>query len=116
MTVYRDLTSAEWAAEKAYYAQLEAAVRGLPDEFFPPPEYEWSYTPSRVQELGKGKQIGKTKFAEWNAGKIDRLGDWQCGYCAYAQAGCLARQRPELAYQLYDLSNLPEDVEVTIGV
>jgi hypothetical protein len=115
MTVRRDLTKDEWAAEKRYYEKLENAVRMLPDSYFPPPEYEWSYSNDRVRELGTAKVIGKTKFADWNAGKITRLGDWQCDYCPFAMSGCVAKQRPDLAYQLYDISNLPEDVEVTIS-
>lgn len=115
MTVRRELTSEQWNDEKVYYEQLENAVRALPDSYFPEPEFDWTYTPERVQELGKAKVIGKTKFAEWNAGKINRLGDWQCAYCSFAATGCIAKQRPDMAYQLYDISNLSDDVEVTIG-
>ena len=115
MTVRRELTKQEWADEKAYYQQLENAVRALPDEYFPPPEYEWAYSPERIKKLGAAKAIAKTKLKDWNDGKISRLGDWNCSFCPFAATGCVSRQRPDLAYQLYDISNLPENVEVTIG-
>jgi hypothetical protein len=115
MTVYRDLTKQEWATEKAYLEQLEETVRTLHDEYFPPPEYEYSYSADRIKRMGAAKLIGKTKLKEWNDGKINRLGDWQCSYCPFAATGCVARQRPDLAYQLYDISNLPDNVEVQIG-
>ncbi|MGD0904935.1 MAG: hypothetical protein ABR924_18585 [Terracidiphilus sp.] len=115
MTVYRDLTKQEWTTEKAYLEQLEETVRTLHDEYFPPPEYEYSYSADRIKRMGAAKLIGKTKLKEWNDGKINRLGDWQCSYCPFAATGCVARQRPDLAYQLYDISNLPDNVEVQIG-
>lgn len=111
----RHLSGAEWADEKNYLEQLEIAVRALPEEFFPRPEYEWSYSPERVEELFKGAVIGKTKHKEYKDGKINRLGDWQCSYCPFAATGCIAKQRPELAYQVYDFANLSESTEVTIG-
>jgi hypothetical protein len=115
MTVHRELSRDEWAAETAYYERLERTVRQLPEAYFPGPEFEYAYTPERIRELGEAKVIGKTKFKEWQDGKIARLGDWQCSYCPFAATGCVAKQRPDLAYQLYDISNLPEDVEVVLG-
>jgi hypothetical protein len=114
-TIKRELTKDEWAAEKAYFVKLENEVRALPESFFPKPEYEYAYTPERIRELGDGKQIGKTKYDDWKKGKITRLGDWQCSYCPFASTGCVAKQRPDLAYQLYDIANLPDELEVSFG-
>jgi hypothetical protein len=111
----RGLTKQEYAIERSYLDQLEAEVRALPEEFFPRPEYEWSYSPERVEDLFKGGAIGKTKHKEYKDGKINRLGDWQCAYCPYAATGCIAKQRPDLSYQVYDFANLPENVAVSIG-
>jgi len=115
----RTLTPEQQAAEDKYYELLEHAVRALPEEFFPPPEYEWSYSPERINELGAAGIIGKTKLADYKAkakkGTLVRLGDWQCGYCPYAKMGCIAKQHPGLAYQAYDFSNLDDDTEVTLG-
>lgn len=111
----RQLTLAERANEKNYFDLLEAEVRNLPDSFMPPPEYEWSYSPERIEELFKAGLIPKTRYKDYKAGKMKRLGDWQCGYCSYAATGCIGRQRPDLAYQAYDFADLPEESEVTIG-
>ena len=115
MTVSRDLSGLEWQMEKEYYQQLEQTVRELPEDYFPKPEYEFAYSSERIKKLGAAKIIGKTKMKEWTDGKISRLGDWQCRFCPFAATGCVARQRPDLAYQLYDISNLPDNVEVQIG-
>jgi hypothetical protein len=115
MTVRRPLSKAEWAAEAKYLEQLENTVRSLPEEYFPLAEYEWAYPTDRIKELGDAKILSKTKYDEWKKGKVQRLGDWQCAYCPFAASGCVAKQRPDMAYQLYDISNLPEDMEVQIG-
>jgi hypothetical protein len=120
-TEERSITPEDQAAEDKYYKLLEDGVRALPEEFFPPPEYEFSYSPERVDELGAVGLIGKTKLAEYKAkakkGTPIRLGDWQCNplYCPYARAGCIARQKPGLAYQAYDFANLDDDSEVKLG-
>jgi hypothetical protein len=111
----RQLSSKEWAIEKEYFERLEAEVRGLPESFFPPPEYEWSYSPGRIEELFAAKQLSKNMYTKFKKGEVTRLGDWQCGWCPYAATGCIQKQRPDLAYQVYDFANLPESAEVTIG-
>jgi len=81
-TETRSITVEDQAAEDKYYQLLEDEVRNLPDSFMPPPEYEWSYSPERVEELGKAGIIGKTKLADYKAktkkGTPVLLGDWQC--------------------------------------
>jgi hypothetical protein len=114
-TESRELTKEQLEAEKVYYDLLEKEVRALPEEFFPKPEYEWSYSPKRVEELFAASLIPKTKYGEYKKGKIVRLGDWQCAYCVYAKMGCIAKQRPDLAFLSYDLANISEDSEVSIG-
>jgi hypothetical protein len=114
-TELRDLSKEEWALEKRYYELLEAEVRALPESFFPRPEYEWSYSPERIEDLFAAKQIPKGKYKDYKDGKINRLGDWQCGWCPFAATGCISKQRPDLVYQVFDFANLPEDIEVTLG-
>jgi hypothetical protein len=114
-TENRNLSKEERAAEKTYLDKLENEVRSLPESFFPPPEYEWSYSPTRVEELFAVKQIPKGKYKEYKDGKLQKLGDWQCSYCSYLKKGCLAAQKPSLAYMAYDFANLDENLEVQIG-
>jgi hypothetical protein len=73
------LTKEQKAEEAAYFTQLEEMVRSLPPaEFFPKPEYEWSYSPERIEQLFEAKAIGKTKYTAYKKDKIKRIGDWQC--------------------------------------
>ena len=75
----RILTKAQRTSEEAYLRQLEEAVRALPpDPFFPKPEYEWSYSPERIDQLFEAKAIGKTKYTKYKKDQIQRIGDWQC--------------------------------------
>jgi hypothetical protein len=75
----RTLTAIQRTTEATYFKQLEQTVRDLaPDQFFPPPEYEWSYTPERIETLFAAKAIGKTKYTAYKKDKIQRIGDWQC--------------------------------------
>jgi hypothetical protein len=106
----------EQAAELAYLKHLENEVRALPNDYWPPAEYEWSYSPERIKLLHEHKEIGKTKFADYNKNKIQRIGDWQCSYCSVA-GHCLKVSRPELEYTLIDLQSLLLDpaAEVTFG-
>jgi hypothetical protein len=113
-TTTRELSKEEWSAEKSYYDQLEAEVRSLPEEFFPAPEYEWSYSKDRVEELYKAKSLSKKAYENFTK-TGERVGDWHCSFCPYAKMGCVAKQRPELNYIAYDFANIPEDLEVSIG-
>jgi len=118
-TEERKLTPEEKVAEDKYYKLLEDEVRSLPEEFFPPPEYEWSYSPERINELAAAGVISKTKMKAYQAktkkGEPVRLGDWQCSYCQYAKMGCIAKQKPDLAYLQYDFSQLGDDDDVKLG-
>lgn len=112
----RVLTEAQKQAEAAYLDQLEAMVRSLPvEEFFPRPEYEWSYTPERIEVLRQAEQIGKTKYNDYKKGKVQRIGDWQCAYCSYRDH-CLKRQKPELGYQIDDLMALLTDDSTEVDI
>jgi hypothetical protein len=111
----------ELKAELEYYTKLEKEVRGLPAEFWPPAEYEWSYSPEKIEQMFTAGEISKTKYNNYklpktskSKAKLTRIGDFQCSYCAF-QGLCLPQQKPEMAYQIFDLSNLEEGVEVEIG-
>jgi hypothetical protein len=108
------LTGEQRDLESAYFAQLEEEVRNLPVEFMPPCEYEWSYSPDRIELLRQHEAIGKTKYNEYKKGKLERLGDWQCAWCSYLHT-CLKLRRPDLVYQIEDLTQVPEDAEVSFG-
>lgn len=115
------LSKEELGAEMDYLGKLEKEVRGLPSSFWPPAEYEWSYSPEKIDQMFAAGEISKTKYGNYklpptskSKARITRIGDFQCNYCPF-QGMCLPEQRPELAYQIFDLSNLEEDVEVEIG-
>jgi hypothetical protein len=113
---YAELTALESAEQKQYLAKLEETVRDLPEEFFPVPEYSFVYSDQRMEELGEAGEIGKVKYGKWKKGTLEEpMGDWQCRFCDYLEAGCLQRQRPDLVHLLYDIKNIPEDAEISIG-
>ena len=109
-------TREDLIAESNYLTLLEDEVRLLPSSFWPPAEYEWSYSPVRVELLFEHGAIGKTKYNDYKKDKIKRLGDWQCSYCSVA-GHCLKEARPELQYLITDLQGLLSDTsaEVEIG-
>lgn len=109
-------TSEQKVAEAAYLCLLEEEVRLLPPEFMPPAEYEWSYSPERIELLRQHEVIGKTKYEKYKKGTLNHLGDWQCSYCPIA-GHCLKLERPEMMYAITDLQALLEDMttEVEIG-
>jgi hypothetical protein len=125
------MSSWEEQEVKEYLGALEAQVRSLPDSFLPPAEYEWSYRAPRIEQLYKIGEIGKTKYNDWKVtqtGKptlnkdgskskrkakiVPHIGDWQCRYCSYKNI-CIPKQRPDLAYQVYDLQNIAETTDET---
>jgi len=110
------LTSKQRDQEAAYFKQLEAEIRNLsPNEFYPKPEYEWSYSPERIEQLFAAGALGKTKYGKYKKDQIKRIGDWQCAYCSY-QAHCLKRQRPDLQYQVDDLLALLSDKDAEVEI
>lgn len=121
MTDVRQLTKEQKAAEYKYMDVLEEEVRKLPNKFWPPAEYEWSYSPDKIDQMFAAGAIGKTKYNNYklpktskNKQKLTRIGDFHCDYCQFAGL-CLSTQRPDLGYQMFDLANLDEDVEVEIA-
>jgi hypothetical protein len=113
---YMEITKEEAEEQKKYLALLEQEVRDLPESFFPPPEYNFVYSNDRMEELGEAGLIGKVKYGQWKKGTLkEPMGDWQCGFCDYLAAGCLQVQRPDLVHLVYDLNNIPDDAEVTVG-
>jgi hypothetical protein len=105
-------TPEELTAERNYLKLLEEEVRLLPPSFWPPAEYEWSYSPERVEQLFQGGQIGKTKYGDYKKDKIKRLGDWQCSYCSTA-GHCLKERQPELQFLVSDLlADMSAEVEI----
>jgi hypothetical protein len=103
-------TAEELASESAYLKLLEEEVRLLPMSYWPPAEFEWSYSPERIETLFQGGAIGKTKHAAYlkdKTGKM-RIGDWQCNYCSVA-GHCLKQQRPDMLYAIEDVQALLAD-------
>jgi len=107
-----ELNDTEKAANAAYLELLAAEVRLLPDSFLPPAEYEWAYSPTKVETLAASGEIGKTRYQDWKKKKLgkDRIGDWQCLYCAYKSI-CVPKQNPNWGYQLYDISQMDIETE-----
>jgi hypothetical protein len=126
-----EMTEQEELEVKQYLGALEAQVRSLPDTYLPPAEYEFSYSPQKIEQLYKIGELGKTKYNDWKSttsGKptlnkdgskskrkakaVPRIGSYNCGYCPY-RTTCIPKQNPELAYIAYDAQNLEtENTEV----
>lgn len=98
------LTDEQKEAEKAYLIRLEQQTASLPQEFWPPAEYQWAYTPDKIELLNQRGLLGKKKYDDWKKRKkgADRIGDWQCLYCPFKRM-CVPQQNPAWAYQLYDM-------------
>lgn len=94
--------------EEVYLKSLEIEVRNLPDTYWPPAEYEWSYSPEKVERLYSIGEIAKTKYADWKKkrpGK-DRIGDFHCSYCNYKRL-CIPKQgNGAFAGYSFDIDNL----------
>jgi hypothetical protein len=121
MTDGPQLTKEERAAEKQYLDALDKEVRNLPASFWPPAEYEYSYSPEKIEQMRAAGEISKSKYENYklpktskSKAKLTRIGDFHCDYCPH-QSLCLPQQQPQLAYQMFDISNLDENVEVEIG-
>lgn len=50
----------------------------------PPPDYQHTYSDSKVIKLYDAGLISKTKYENWTKNKDKYpIGDWQCSYCGY---------------------------------
>jgi hypothetical protein len=91
-------------ADMSYWDLVFQNVRALPSNFWPPAEYEWKYSPEKIQTLGEAGIIGKTKYMAWQKrlkGKT-HLGAWQCAHCPF-KAKCISVEYPEMRHQVADL-------------
>lgn len=105
------LSEEEKKAEYDYLVRLERETVSLPVEFWPPAEFEWSYTPDKIELLFQRGLLGKKRYDDWKKKKkgADRIGDWQCLYCPFKKI-CVPKQNPGWAYQLYDMDDmLPQE-------
>ncbi len=100
-------TDEEKKAEQDYLVRLERETAALPVQFWPPAEYQYQYSPDKIELLNQRQLIGKTRYNAWKAKKkgADRIGDWQCLYCPFKKM-CVPLQRPNLAYQIYDMDEM----------
>lgn len=98
------------AAAAKYLKSLEIETQALPEQFWPPAEYQWAYPADKIETLRNKGVIGKTRYDAYKAKKPgkDRIGDWQCLYCNFKKI-CVPKQNPNWAYQLYDIENATED-------
>jgi hypothetical protein len=104
------LPTANAKAEKAYWDQVFEGVRALPPNFWPPAEYEWQYSPDKIQLLGEAGILGKTRYRDWQKrvkGKT-HIGAWNCAYCPY-KAKCIAVEYPDKQHLVADLMSLEEE-------
>jgi hypothetical protein len=101
----RDLTPEERKAEATYLDQVAKETWSLGDEFLPPAEYEWAYTPEKIEKLIQISAISKKSYTDYKK-KGTKIGDWQCLYCAHKQF-CVPKQNPNWTYQVYDLDQVP---------
>lgn len=105
------LTDEQKKAEYDYLDRLERETASLPVEFWPPAEYQWAYSPDKIELLFQRGLLGKKRYDDWKKKKkgFDRIGDWQCLYCPFKKM-CVPHQNPAWAYQLYDMdAMLPQE-------
>lgn len=106
------LSDEEKKTEQDYLVRLERETAALPVEFWPPAEYQWAYSPDKIEHLFQRDLIGAKKYNDWKKKKAgsDRIGDWQCLYCPFKKM-CVPHQNPNWAYQLYDMDDeIPQEV------
>jgi hypothetical protein len=101
----RQLTDGEKKAEQEYLKQLEDEVLKLPDSYWPPAEFEWAYSQSKIERLfaAGSPRVPKTKYGKLQKKQIERIGDWECLYCKFKNA-CVPKQNPNWSYMLYDIA------------
>jgi hypothetical protein len=100
-------TEEQKQAENEFLMAMEREVKLLPNSFWPPADYQWSYSPEKIEKLFIAGKIGKLRYNDWKKKKEgkDRIGDWQCLYCPFKKA-CVPLQNPNWSYQLYHISDL----------
>lgn len=107
-----ELTEEQKKAEYVYLEKIERETAALPVQFWPPAEYQWAYSPEKIELLRTRDLIGKKRYEDWKKkrpGK-DRIGDWTCLYCPFKKM-CVPHQNPNWAYQLYDMDDeLPQEL------
>ena len=94
-------------ADQEYLQKLDREVKLLPDSYWPPAEYEWSYSPEKVEKLYSIGEIGKIKYQDYKKRKPgkDRIGSFHCGYCSYKRV-CVPKQGSGAYGQMFDLNHL----------
>jgi len=109
-------TDAHYYEVKKYWEALGLEMRSLPLEFMPPAEYEWNYSPEKIEALYERGFLGKTKYKEWktvSSGKnrksreVPVLGDWHCNFCNYRKR-CIGLQDPAYANLASDLISIDD--------
>jgi hypothetical protein len=90
-----------------YLEYLEDTVRTLPDSYWPPAEYEFSYSKEKIEKLYSIGEIGKLKYNDWKKKKFgkDRIGSWNCAYCNYKRI-CVPKQSASFASLMYDVDTM----------
>lgn len=102
-----DLPEEQKQLEQAYIVRLERETASLPASFWPPAEYQWAFSPDKIELLYQRGAIGKKRYDDWKKKKkgADRIGDWQCLYCPFKKM-CVPLQNPNWAYALYDMDDM----------
>ena len=100
-----------------YWDLLGAEMQNLPISFLPPAEYEWKYSPAKIEDLFAKGLLPKTVYDGWKmvaSGRnrkprpVPTVGAWQCNYCDY-RARCIALQDPAYANMAQELMTLSDD-------
>ena len=60
-----------------YWNRVAEEVLDLPDTYLPPADFEYRYSPEKVETLNKLGKIPKAKYAAWKK-KHAIIGAWQC--------------------------------------
>lgn len=97
-------TPEQKAEEDAYIAALEQEVIRLNPEFLPPAEYQWAYPAEQIELMYAAGQLTKKAYEGWKK-KGDKVGDWQCKYCAH-KAYCIPLENPQWAHDVYQADEL----------
>lgn len=101
------LTPEQIEAEQDYLERLERETASLPIQFWPPAEYQYQYSPDKIELLYQRKLIGKKRYDDWKKKKVgsDRIGDWQCAFCQFRKQCVPTQGNSSLAYELYDMDS-----------
>lgn len=108
---------APYTEQKAYWDQMGREMRDLPMQFLPPAEYEWKYSPEKIEALHDKGLVLKTAYEEWKLVSSGRnrkprpvpvIGAWQCRFCDYSKR-CIGLQDPSYANLAQDLLEISDD-------